>query len=183
MSYIEGNIEALENKTLEQKHAYWFDQFFALGFMAIVLSILLQPFFNCFYKTARYELLKTIGNIVIAPFGSVRFRDFFFADILTSASTTFKDVGLIAYLLTRDQWTHIDAGASDTLQTYYYVVAILPFWWRFWQCLNKAYNSGNMWQLLNAGKYASKIVPTVVVILGGQTKMDWDSTFVIYFSS
>lgn len=45
-------------------------------------------------------------------------------------------------------------------------MSFAPFWWRFWQCLNKAYNSGNKWQLVNALKYVSKWGPLIAVLCG-----------------
>lgn len=45
-------------------------------------------------------------------------------------------------------------------------MSFAPFWWRFWQCLNKAYNSGNKWQLVNALKYVSKWGPIIAVVSG-----------------
>lgn len=44
----------------------------------------LQPCIRCGYRVARYELMITIKEIFISPFGRVRFRDFFFADVITS---------------------------------------------------------------------------------------------------
>jgi len=55
----------------------------------------LNPF-NCFHRMARKELGYTILQILIAPFGSVRFRDFFFADVLTSIGKPLGDMGFIA---------------------------------------------------------------------------------------
>jgi hypothetical protein len=53
--------------------------------IAIVLFILLciHPF-RFLFRQARWELAKSLGEIVISPFGLVRFRHFFLADVLTS---------------------------------------------------------------------------------------------------
>jgi hypothetical protein len=50
--------------------------------------------FKCCYRRARYQLGIVLWNILIAPFGSVRFRDFFMADIITSMGTPLSDIGL-----------------------------------------------------------------------------------------
>lgn len=52
-----------------------------------------------------------------------------------------------------------------SIMIYNYIMSIAPFWWRFWQCINKNYNSGMKVHLINAGKYFSKIVPPVIVII------------------
>jgi hypothetical protein len=48
-----------------------------------------------FHKVARKELGYTIIQILIAPFGEVRFRDFFFADVLTSIGKPLGDMGFV----------------------------------------------------------------------------------------
>jgi len=93
------------------------------------------------YRTARIELLWTILQIAIAPFGTVRFRDFFFADIITSIGKTLNDIGFITVYYTSDyQWKRSPIDKKDVSSLYYYslIVAFAPFWWRFWQCINKA---------------------------------------------
>ena len=47
---------------------------------------------SCCYKNARYAMLKTLGHGIIAPFGLVRFRHFFLADVLTSLVKPLVDV-------------------------------------------------------------------------------------------
>jgi EXS family len=61
----------------------------------VVLFFIVEPFFNISFKVARMEFLWTMLMIVISPFGTVRFRDFFVADILTSLSTTLNDSGIM----------------------------------------------------------------------------------------
>ena len=85
------------------------------------------------YKTARYELLITVFQIVISPFGSVRFRDFFFANILTSVSTAIIDTGSFYVYFSEDHWNErnpIDKKDYYGLKTYTIMMAFLPYWWR-----------------------------------------------------
>lgn len=58
------------------------------------MVICLQPFNKCFHRNARYELLYTLWQIFKAPFGYVRFRDFFLADVITSMHTPLVDIGM-----------------------------------------------------------------------------------------
>ncbi len=37
LSYIEGNVDAIEQKASDPEHAKWFDQFFAIGFLGIII--------------------------------------------------------------------------------------------------------------------------------------------------
>lgn len=41
-------------------------------------------------------------EICKAPFGKVRFRDFFFADILTSIVPTLTDLGIVIYVIMKE---------------------------------------------------------------------------------
>ena len=49
----------------------------------------------------------------------------------------------------------------------------LPFWLRMWQCLHKWYFQDSQLQLANAAKYISKLIPTIVLVLGGSTLPLW----------
>ena len=93
----------------------------------------IQPFFGCFYRTARTELLKVIIEIFKAPFGKVRFRDFFFADIITSMSVPLVDMALVFSYFKQGSWKSQDREVEDTpaLEGYKIVMMILPFSSRF----------------------------------------------------
>jgi hypothetical protein len=62
-----------------------------LAVILIYLGLLLNPM-HFGHKTFRYELLLSLYYTVIAPFGLVRFKDFFFGDILTSMSKPMSDL-------------------------------------------------------------------------------------------
>ena len=53
---------------------------------------------------ARQALAKAILQIIIAPFGSVRFRDFFLADVITSMGQPLIDAGLISCYFKQGHW-------------------------------------------------------------------------------
>lgn len=72
--------------------------------LMLVLSIIflvycLQPFFRCGYRTSRLQVLVVVKEIVISPFGRVRFRDFFMADVFTSMGSTLNDFANSIYYL------------------------------------------------------------------------------------
>jgi len=62
--------------------------YFMVGLFAFFALFCLQPLLRCGYRTARWQLLITLKEIFISPFGRVRFRDFFFADVITSLVST-----------------------------------------------------------------------------------------------
>ena len=55
------------------------------------LVICFMPF-NCFFRKGRKELARTIGHVIISPFGKVRFRHFFLADVITSLTSPIQHV-------------------------------------------------------------------------------------------
>ena len=57
------------------------------------------------------------------------------------------------------------------LNIYVIIIAFLPFWWRFLQCLNKWYN-GNKLQLINAAKYFSKFLAPITILCGSSNTLD-----------
>jgi hypothetical protein len=42
------------------------------------------------------------------------------------------------------------------------IIGMIPFWFRFWQCINKGILQHNNAQFVNAGKYLSKLIIPVV---------------------
>ena len=87
---------------VEVKLEFLFDgdpMYFILALIVIFALYCLNPFFRCGYRTARFQLLITLKEIFISPFGRVRFRDFFFADVITSMSVPLSDIGNTCYYI------------------------------------------------------------------------------------
>lgn len=145
----------------------------------------LQPF-NCFYRHARYELAVTLLDIFKAPFVYVKFRDFFMADILTSIKGSLIDIGYMAYYFGNGNYltqNPLGIHESSFYKWWVIVMSFAPFWWRFWQCIYKFYNFKDFKQFVNSMKYASKFIPTIVVLLGNKKKFGTDVTFWWYFGA
>lgn len=143
-----------------------------------------QPCLSIGYRTARYELGVTIFEIFKAPFGKVRFRDFFFADVITSLSVTLKDIYqsmfyIIHITQTNTQRDFIREKFPSWIW-YSFVMSLIPSWFRFAQCLNKRYYSGMNIHFANAGKYFSKLVPPLVVLALPKSKSIGDSNFWLF---
>ena len=106
---------------------------FMLVLVIILLIYCFQPFLSCGYRTARYQVLVTVFEIIIAPFGRVRFRDFFLADVITSMGGTLSDIGYSVYFFTsHDFWDDkYPSGKHRFLSVYLIIIGYLPFWFRF----------------------------------------------------
>ena len=92
------------------------------------------------------------GRICAAPFCNVTFPDFWIADQLNSLSTVFLDVEfLICSVIFGD-----DNECSSARYGIRAMVAVLPAWFRFAQCLRRFYSTKrNYDHLINAGKYST----------------------------
>ena len=64
---------------------------FGFFLFLLMIVILINPFMCC-YRSIRFEIIRTLFHILIAPFGMVKFRHFFLADILTSLVKPIVDI-------------------------------------------------------------------------------------------
>ena len=118
--------------------------YFMLALVIFFLLYCTQCCLKCGYRRARYQLLITLKEIIISPFGRVRFRDFFFADVITSLGGSLQDFGTTLYYILSDDFKKekLPSGTNEILVVYFIIVSFLPFWWRFWQCVNKYHYTG-----------------------------------------
>ena len=74
----------------------FFDDYATFTLILLLMFIFLctNPF-PIFYRTIRKQILYTLANIVVSPFGLVRFRHFFLADVLTSIITPMQETMII----------------------------------------------------------------------------------------
>lgn len=57
------------------------------------------------------------------------------------------------------------------------ICTFVPFWFRFWQCINKKYYTGLNAHLWNAGKYFSKLLPPFILLFALTSNKVADSMF------
>lgn len=68
---------------------------FPIALIVIFAFLWLNPYEAIMFKKARVQLLKTLQNIVIAPFGLVKFKHFILNDILISLTSVLQQLGLV----------------------------------------------------------------------------------------
>ncbi|XP_071947796.1 xenotropic and polytropic retrovirus receptor 1 homolog [Antedon mediterranea] len=140
-------------------------------FLAVFL---INPFPILYFK-ARIWLLRVLLRIILAPYYPVGFADFWLADQLNSLVTVLLDLEfLICYYVCEVDW--ITGSCSITCGTYGYaaraIVACLPAWFRFAQCLRRYHDTKLVFpHLVNAGKYSSTFL---VVIFSSVFKLTND---------
>lgn len=153
-------------------------------FIIVVFMIVycLQPCCKCGYRTARKQIGITLYEIIKAPFGRVRFRDFFMADVICSATVTLNDAAFTFHYLTHIRERQIVSKPTDFngWKIYFYIVRLAPSWFRMMQCLNKFYNSGMKVHLLNFCKYTSKFWVCILEIIFVSCKVYGSQYFLLW---
>ncbi|XP_050248065.1 uncharacterized protein LOC126695381 isoform X2 [Quercus robur] len=124
-----------------------------------VVMILIFPF-DIFYLSSRYYLLRTLWRIVL-PLQAISFSDFFVADILTSMAKVFSDLERSVCRMVHRQvatiaWFEADSVCGSHSLAIPFVL-VLPYLFRFFQCLRQYKDTGEKTTLLNALKYSTAV--------------------------
>ncbi|TYJ47816.1 hypothetical protein E1A91_A01G017200v1 [Gossypium mustelinum] len=116
-----------------------------------VVMLLIFPF-DIFYFSSRYYLLRALWRIVL-PFQAITFPDFFLADILTSMAKVFSDIERSVCRMVHRQVATIAWFEADSVCGSHSVaiplVLVLPYLFRFFQCLRQYRDIGERSALLN----------------------------------
>ena len=120
---------------------------------AFLICIMFNPL-RVLYSVARFDIIKVLGHILVAPFGLVKFKHFFLADIITSAKLMLSDsTAMVCFYSTFDYHSEVPVTCSWQ-PNLNYVWNMIPYWWRFWQCIHRYHGDRTLiTQLYNAGKY------------------------------
>jgi hypothetical protein len=88
-----------------------------------------------FYREARYESILLLLNLVIAPFGEIRFKNYMFGSWTTSMILSFKDFYLTLLLVISGEFLSdsFDQGPELVI----FLVSVLPFIWRILQNIKR----------------------------------------------
>ena len=123
--------------------------------------------FSCGYRRARFQVGYTLWQILISPFGRVRFRDFFMADVITSVPPALTDLSVAMYYYMTARFYHHQPINKKNLFLIVcaQIASLIPFWFRFWQCIHKYVKKNIKPQLYNAGKYFSKLLPPFIILI------------------
>lgn len=135
---------------------------FTIGVLCTFFILMFNPF-RYLFKTELLLMRSTLYNILIAPFGLVRFKHFFLADIFTSMVQVLKDLGYIGCFLMSGAWRNSEEPNMEKcpkLENYLLLIVLIPYWFRFAQCLKKYKDDPKKDKktLMNAGKYLAVLM-------------------------
>ncbi|AEE31785.1 putative SPX domain-containing protein [Arabidopsis thaliana] len=127
--------------------------------VALVIAISVCPF-NIFYRSSRFFFLMVLFRCIAAPLYKVNLPDFFLADQLTSQVQALRSLEFyICYYGWGDfKQRQSTCKSSDVYSTFYFIVAVIPYWSRFLQCVRRLIEEKDVSQGFNALKYLLTIV-------------------------
>ncbi|KAF8369669.1 hypothetical protein HHK36_032308 [Tetracentron sinense] len=134
-----------------------------LGLVIVLLLITFCPF-NIIYRSNRFFLLQCALHCICAPLYKVTLPDFFLADQLTSQVQAFRSLEFyICYYGWGDFKRRTNkCNDSSVFDTFYFIVAVIPYWVRFLQCFRRLVEEKDAMQGFNGLKYFSTITAVVM---------------------
>lgn len=133
-----------------------------ISLAAFSLLFLFNPTKTCYHRSRRW-LIRILFRIFTAPYYPVRFADFWLADQLNSLVVPLLDFQYLACFYIYDWYQDgDDRVCTDPKIIIRPVIALLPAWWRFAQCLRRYIDTKKSFpHLLNAGKYSTSMFVTM----------------------
>ncbi|CAH8391814.1 unnamed protein product [Eruca vesicaria subsp. sativa] len=131
-----------------------------LFLLALVIAITLCPL-NILYRSSRFFFLTVLFRCIAAPFYTVNLPDFFLADQLTSQVQALRSLEFyICYYGFGDfrQRQRNTCRSNNVFTTFYFIVAVIPYWLRFLQCIRRIIEEKDLSHGYNAIKYLLTIV-------------------------
>ncbi|WCJ22197.1 EXS (ERD1/XPR1/SYG1) family protein [Euphorbia peplus] len=131
--------------------------------LVILLLVLLLLPIKVLYRPARFFFLTCIFHCIAAPLYKVTLPDFFLADQLTSQVQLLRSLefyvcyyGWGDYKNRKNNCT--TSSKSVVFNTFYFIVAVIPYWSRLLQCLRRLFEEKDPMQGYNGLKYLLTIV-------------------------
>eukprot|EP00128_Syssomonas_multiformis_P001712 Colp12_sorted_trinity150504_noHs@20065 len=154
-------------------------QYVPLAVLAAIVAFVLNPL-PIFHRSARYWAVKRVCRVLTAPFGKVRFADFWLADQFNSMVVCFLDFEFLACYYLREAAGDDYAVCSSPSNYVRFALSMLPAWLRFLQCLRRYWSTGKAHpHLTNAGKYSTTFLVVIFssldAISRAQSGADWST--------
>ncbi|CAN4079402.1 unnamed protein product [Withania somnifera] len=142
-----------------------------LALMVVLLLITFCPL-NILYRSSRFFLIRCAWRCLCAPLYKVTLPDFFLADQLTSQVQAIRSLQFyVCYYGWGNFRTRSNTCRSSSVYLVLYIlVAIIPFWSRFIQCLRRLVEEKDSMQGFNSLKYFSTIIALVMRTLYDQKR-------------
>lgn len=160
LASIHANLDMeMDPKTNDYKQL---TELVPLILLIVTFAILICPF-NIMYRSSRYFFLTCAIHVFFAPLYKVVLSDFFVGDQLTSQVQSFRSIEFyICYYTSGDyKLREHSCNKNDAYNTFSYILAAIPFWWRMLQCVRRFFEEKDAIQGWNSLKYFSIVVSFV----------------------
>ncbi|KAE8678375.1 Phosphate transporter PHO1-like protein 5 [Hibiscus syriacus] len=123
--------------------------------LVVCLFIILFLPFNILYRSSRFFLLTCLFHCICAPLYKVTLPDFFLADQLTSQVQAIRSLEFYICYYGWGDFKHRETTCKENsvYKTFSFIVAVLPYLYRFLQCLRRLFEEKDPLQGLNGLKY------------------------------
>lgn len=149
----------MDSRTLHYDSIDWIP----LGLVCVVLLITICPF-NIIYRSSRFFLIRCFFRCICAPLCTVRLADFFLADHLASQVQALRSFEF--YTCFYGWGRHIKGESKchelDVYNVFYFIVAIVPYWIRFFQCVRRLFEEKESVHAINGFRYFLTIVAVAI---------------------
>ncbi|CAN8293658.1 unnamed protein product [Cochlearia groenlandica] len=129
-------------------------------FLLLVLFVVLVLPFNIFYRSSRFYFLTCMFHCIAAPLYKVTLPDFFLGDQLTSQVQALRSIEFYICYYGWGDFKHRKntCNQSSVYNTFFFIVAVIPYVSRLLQCLRRLFEEKNPEQGYNGLKYFLTIV-------------------------
>ncbi|XP_076926899.1 phosphate transporter PHO1 homolog 9-like [Bidens hawaiensis] len=171
LSAVLSNLEMELDKNTQSYSAL--TELLPLGLVIGVILISICPF-NIFYRANRFFLLVCLWHCICAPFYAITLPDFFLADQFTSQVQLLRNLQFYVCYYGWGDFKKRDAkkcNSSDVYDVITIVIAVIPYWIRFLQCIRRWWGGHDSTQSLNALKYFSTIIALIARSIQTQRRL------------
>ncbi|KAH6824863.1 EXS family protein [Perilla frutescens var. hirtella] len=150
----------MDSKT---QHYETYIELLPLGLIIVVLAITFCPF-NFIYRSSRFYLIKCVFRCVCAPLYKVTLPDFFLADQLTSQVQAIRSCEYyVCFYGGKKLSRRLKRCSNDEVyNVFYFVIAVVPYWFRFLQCVRRLFEEKDFVHGYNGLRYFTTIVAVVI---------------------
>ncbi|MCD7463530.1 hypothetical protein HAX54_050798 [Datura stramonium] len=151
-------------------------EYVPLGLIMVLLFITFCPF-NIIYRSSRLFLIRCIFRCICAPLYKVTLPDFFLADQLTSQVEAIRSLEyyICYYTWIKSSHGHSTCQNHHVYNIFYFILAIIPYWFRFFQCVRRLFEEKDQAQAYNGLRYFLTILAVVIKTAYGLRKsLTWE---------
>ncbi|XP_010527936.1 PREDICTED: phosphate transporter PHO1 homolog 3 [Tarenaya hassleriana] len=152
-----GNLDMeMDPKTLDYQAL---TELLPLFLLVAMIVVLILPF-NIFYRSSRFFFLTCLFHCLAAPLYKVTLPDFFLGDQLTSQVQALRSIEFYICYYGWGDYKHRRNTCKDSsvYQTFFFIIAVIPYVARLLQCLRRLFEEKNPEQGYNGLKYFLTIV-------------------------